>query len=110
MVGASAAAAVVSGALATTAWLIERQIDGWPHWIAWRDRAHLEWVTDAAQADRYDWGVWARKQARLIAATQGIECVATEHMFIPPIPRAEVEAAKARMRQSDGGCVGGGDQ
>ena len=87
---------------AVTAWLIERQVDGRPHWLAWRDRDHLEWVTDAAQADRYDWEVWARKQARLISATQGIECVATEHMFLPAIPRAEVEAAKAMLRQENG--------
>lgn len=67
-----------------TAWLIERQIDGRPHWLAWRNRDRLEWVTDANQADRYEWSIAAAREARLIAASQGVECVATEHMFIGP--------------------------
>lgn len=67
-------------------WLVERQIDGRAHWLAWRGRDRCEWVTDATQADRFDWAIAAQQQARLIRDSQGIECQATEHAFMEPAP------------------------
>jgi hypothetical protein len=63
------------------AWLIERTIEGRPHWMRWRDRDHCEWVTDAHLADRFS-GSEVYRMARVIAKSQGVECHATEHMFI----------------------------
>jgi hypothetical protein len=65
-------------------WFVERAIDGRPHWLAWRNRSAIAWVTDATQADQFDWEIAASREARLITETQGVECRATEHLFLQP--------------------------
>jgi hypothetical protein len=77
-----------------TAWLIERVIDGRPHWMRWRDRDRCEWVTDATLADRFS-GSEVYREARLIAKSQGVECRPTEHMFVPPHSAALARPADA---------------
>jgi hypothetical protein len=95
-----------------TAWLIERTIDGVPHWMRWRDRDRCEWVTDANLADRFT-GSEVYREARLIAKSQGVECRATEHMFIPaPAPparerEAPTDQAGERERAACCGCICG---
>lgn len=65
------------------AWLIERddQPEGRPLWLAWRNRARREWVTDAFLADRYGRSWEAAHIARSITAN-GTPCRQTEHVFV----------------------------
>lgn len=63
------------------AWLVERTIDGRPHWLAWRDYDERVWVTDANLADRYQWRVQAVRDARHLTQ-MGEACEATEHMWV----------------------------
>jgi hypothetical protein len=73
-------------------WLIERSIDGVPHWLAWRGLDAMTWTPIAGEADRYAWAIAAGRDARLIVRAHGIECIATEHMFVG-------SAAAARRRE-----------
>jgi hypothetical protein len=74
--------AAVGRTPATPVWLIERVIDGRPHWLRWRGIAECQWVTSANLADQFDWHIAASREARLISQAQGIECQATEHLFL----------------------------
>lgn len=70
-----------AGQSETIAWLVERTIDGRPHWLRWHDYDERVWVTDANIADHYPSWIPAARDARHLTA-MGEPCEATEHMFI----------------------------
>ncbi len=62
-------------------YLIERAIDGVPHWLAWRGRDHATWTAIASEADRFEWGIAASQEARRVRETLGCDCRVIEHIF-----------------------------
>jgi hypothetical protein len=90
-----------------SAWLVERVIDGRPHWLAWRNRDRCEWVIDAWQADRFEWAVAAQQEARRVATSQRVDCFAIEHTFVADARGREVKVALRKLvewveRETDG--------
>ena len=74
-------------------WLVERSLDGIPHWLSWRGKSERSWVTDADAADKFDY--WdATKTARWLSEEAGITCKAVEHGFAVPVGPGQATAGE----------------
>ncbi len=91
-----------------TFWMVERQLEGRAHWLSWRGRDQCTWVTEATQADHYDWEIAAHREARAIRQSQGVDCEATEHAWMDAAPRPPAQQYACGYGQNlgdDGLCI-----
>lgn len=83
-------------------YLVERNLTGAvgaAEWLVWRDGGRLSWTKNWRDANRYDFGPIAAREARAATEVDGSECFVSEHAMMLPTAERVTEEESERDRE-----------